>query len=287
MELLLTQSHPAALRPSPGLAGEALEALCLGKTIARPTVVVVAHPDDETIGLGGRLAGFEQLTLVHLTDGAPQNGADARRSGFPGREAYRAGRAAELAAAVWTLGLGGRLISFNLPDQEASLRLEGLARRLTRLLEGADLVITHAYEGGHPDHDAAAFAVQAACALIARDGRAAPARLEFAGYHRGTAGRVTNAFWPNDQHPEVKVTLAGADLRRKRAALACFRSQAEVIGWFDPAQEAYRGAPDYDFRAPPPCGKALYDDWALSIDSRVWRARARIAMAELGLRVRK
>ena len=45
-----------------------------------------------------------------------------------------------------------------------------------------DAVVTHAYEGSHPDHDAIAFAVQTACALLEMDGWKAPVRLEAAGY---------------------------------------------------------------------------------------------------------
>jgi LmbE family N-acetylglucosaminyl deacetylase len=53
--------------------------------------------------------------------------------------------------------------TLGIPDQAASLGLAGLARRLAVQLaaSGAEVVVTHAYEGGHPDHDATAFAVHA------------------------------------------------------------------------------------------------------------------------------
>ena len=45
-------------------------------------------------------------------------------------------------------------------------REQALARVLRPLLAGTRVVVTHAYEGGHPDHDAVAFAVHAAVAEV-------------------------------------------------------------------------------------------------------------------------
>jgi LmbE family N-acetylglucosaminyl deacetylase len=171
----------------------------------------------------------------------------------------------------------------NLRDQDVVLALVQTVRALRVLLRGAEVVITHAYEGGHPDHDAAAFAVQAACRLIAREGGRPPLRLEFAGYHAARGKRVTGAFWPDPDHPSVYAELSPVQLDRKRAALLCFRSQADVVAWFAAEQEAYRHAPDYAFTKPPPPGEALYDRWGLGLTSERWREHASVALRELGL----
>ncbi len=39
-----------------------------------PIAIVAAHQDDETIGAGGCLPRFGEVTLVHVTDGAPRDG---------------------------------------------------------------------------------------------------------------------------------------------------------------------------------------------------------------------
>src|SRR4029077_3455583 len=61
-------------------------------------------------------------------------------------------------------------------DQQAAFRLAELARRLAALFaeRGIAVVLTHACEGGHPDHDAVAFAVHGAARLFS-SGRLAAA----------------------------------------------------------------------------------------------------------------
>ena len=41
-------------------------------------MVVMAHPDDETIALGARMDRFLRAHFVHVTDGAPRDEQDSR-----------------------------------------------------------------------------------------------------------------------------------------------------------------------------------------------------------------
>src|ERR1044071_8925740 len=131
-------------------------------------VLVAAQPDDESVGAGGRLDRLRHGVFVYLTDGSPRDLGDARRAGYSSRESYAAARREELAQALDTAGVDrSRIHCLNSVDQEACFHLASLALGLCEILRAAppDLVLTHAYEGGHPDHDATAFAAHAARAL--------------------------------------------------------------------------------------------------------------------------
>ena len=258
-------------------ASRLLDALRRGDPIEAPVAIVVAHPDDETIGLGTRLPLFARARLIQITDGAPAAMGDAAAAGFADREGYRAGRAAERDRALAMLGAQMPVETLGIGDQEAVLHLPALVAAMRRNLTGAAAVITHAYEGGHPDHDAAAFAVQSACELMAATHERAPLRLEFAGYHRRAEARVTGTFL-SDEGGHVRAVVTPGQLAAKRRALAAYRSQAEVIAWFDPSVERIRAAPTYDFRRPPASEPALYDSWGWALTSAHWRRHAGAAL---------
>lgn len=259
-------------------ADEILQRLGSGTPIRAAVAVIVAHPDDETIGLGSRLAALHRLTLIHVTDGAPFDMEDARREGFSTREAYAQARRAECEAALACLRAAPQTrIFLGIPDKTAAERLVELTRRLAEPLAGADVVITHAYEGGHPDHDACAFAVQLACARLAQP----PVRLEFAGYFGRQGHTVPSTFFPDAGSAETRVELGGPERALKAAALACYATQRGILDGFPPTHEAFRTAPDYDFSAPPPPGEVLYEAWGWSLDGRAWRDHARRARRRL------
>src|SRR6185437_14900327 len=95
-------------------------ALAAGAPIGSPVAVVVAHPDDETLGLGSRLARLRDFKLIHLTDGAPRDMRDAQREGFFDRDAYARTRARELDRALHALHAEPReRIGYGCVDQEA------------------------------------------------------------------------------------------------------------------------------------------------------------------------
>ncbi len=246
-------------------------------------LVVAAHPDDEVIGTGGQWAHWPGLSVLHITDGAPRR----PRDDFPSREAYAAVRRREAEAALAVAGLGAdRLAGLGLADQEASLDLAGLARRLADELRRRhpEIVITHPYEGGHPDHDAAAFAVHAACRLLEQDGTAPPAIVEMTSYH-GCDGRlVVLEFLPGGADcPVTTVTLTDVERAVKRRMLDCHATQRYVLAAFPTGEERFRPAPPYDFTRPPHPGQLYYEQFDWGVTGEQWRDRARVALAALGL----
>jgi LmbE family N-acetylglucosaminyl deacetylase len=254
-----------------GRTSEALTNLLLARPIEDAAVVITAHPDDETLAMGGRLTGLKRLTLVQLTDGAPKSNVDARRAGFTQREDYAAEREKETRNALAALGLNCRRIRAGVPDQESVLFIPHLSRLLECTLQDAAFVFTHPYEGGHPDHDTAALVVQLTCDLIRKKGGTPPARLEFASYHHRSGELVTGRFWPDQTCLEIAVPLGEQAAKTKCRALAEYRTQEPIIQWFQPRQEHYRAAPRYDFARPPPPGLAQYDLFNWPMTASRWR----------------
>ncbi len=77
-------------------------------------MIVVAHPDDETIGMGAQLCRLRDTLQLQVTDGAPRDGCDAAAHGFANIAEYAFARRVELRAAlqagVARAGLGTEII---------------------------------------------------------------------------------------------------------------------------------------------------------------------------------
>ena len=243
--------------------------LASSERIAERVAIVVAHPDDETLWCGSLLARLDDAVLIHLTDGSPADGEDAHRLGFATREGYADARAGELDAALGHLGYRGERRGYAVRDKEAVFRLDAIIDRLRGDLAGAAVVLTHPYEGGHPDHDAAALAVA----------RVADAPIvEFACYAMERGERVFGRFVADPAHPEQARPLDADERMRVGAAVRAHATQRHVIGEWRPKAERWRDAPAYDFTRPPPGEGALYDGFGWTLTSARWRAIAGAAL---------
>jgi LmbE family N-acetylglucosaminyl deacetylase len=228
-------------------------------------VAVFAHPDDETIALGARLERLRAGHLVHVTDGAPRNQEEIRSHGFFSGEAYRKARAAELKRALGVAGLDDLSRDcLGITDQEASFQLAQLTQTIARILERhrPAVIFTHPYEGGHPDHDACAFAVAQAVAMRKSCGEPAPLVVECAFYHAGPEGIETGTFLPSPFVTEkATYPLTESERACKQALLACFVSQQPTLRYFRTDAESFRVAPAYDFSQPPHPGPVFYSSF--------------------------
>ncbi len=248
-----------------------------GGRIAEPVAIVVAHADDETLFAGPLLGRADDALLIHVTDSAPRDMTDARRLGFATRADYAAARAMEVDAALVALAARPRRIGHGIADQDAVLCIAAIADRLVGELAGVAMVATHAYEGGHPDHDAVACAVRLAVDRLDPP----PALVEFPSYHLRGDARIWAEFWPDAAHPEHGRALTPVEATRIEAALAAHASQAGVFEDWRPRVERWRAAPDHDFTVPPPPGACLYDRFGWAITGDGWRQHAAAAIASV------
>jgi LmbE family N-acetylglucosaminyl deacetylase len=248
-------------------------------------LVFAAHPDDETISAGALIANLPGTVVVHVTDGAPRDLQDARASGFDTREDYARARAQEAREAAEILGVAhGNVRMLGVVDQEASLDLSSLTRRVLDAMRDVDpgFVLTHSYEGGHPDHDATAFAVHAAARLLQERVSRLPV-FEFPSYHNATGTLSLARFIDRETSWAADAVLSPDECDLKRRATRAYQTQLRVIAGYPIEVEHYRTAPDYLFTEPPHPGILHYEQFNWGIGGNPWRANARETLAALGL----
>jgi LmbE family N-acetylglucosaminyl deacetylase len=224
--------------------------------------------------------------IIHVTDGAPRNLLDARALGFATREAYALARREELLAALALAGLDTvALYSLKVADQEASLSLPELTCKLLKIFDELRpaVVVTHPYEGGHPDHDATAFAVHCATHLLQQRHGFSPALIELTSYHNDRGRMVSGQFLQRDEYTITTLPLTDAARAFKRRLFACFTTQKRVLSEFGFECERFRPAPSYDFTQPPHPGTLYYEQFDWGMDGQRWRTLASGALAKLGI----
>ncbi len=235
-------------------------------------MLVFAHPDDETVALGARLGRFGPAHFVHVTDGAPRNEQDSRWHGFASWRDYRDARAREFNHLLATAGIQTATHDcLEIPDQEAGLHLAALARRVADLIAAhrPEVIFTHPFEGGHPDHDACAFAVHRGVALRGAGNYPVPLIVE-APFYNAVASRPGSFLSAaNSKHaPQCEYKLNADEIQRKQARIDCFLTQKETLSGFPLEYERFRVAPAYDFARPPHRQPLLYEryPWGMTAE---------------------
>ncbi|MGI4826667.1 MAG: PIG-L deacetylase family protein [Janthinobacterium lividum] len=265
-------------------------------------LIVFAHPDDEVLAMGARLERLAASRLLTVTDGAPSDGADARHHGFASLEDYRRARQNELAAALAHAGVSLETVSFGtafppspVADQTAALHLLALTHAIASAIKAfaPEAILTHPYEGGHPDHDACAFAVHTAVRLRSRpageEGQTSaettfvPVILETPSYHAGDNGSMqTGVFLGSSASTQtIGRDLSAQEQANKQTRLACFRSQAETLAQFGTGRELFRVAPHYDFTKPPHAGQLFFEQFPWGMAGVQFRSLAAEAIQQL------
>lgn len=239
-------------------------------------LLVAAHSDDEAIGAGAQLPRLrDRIDIVHVTNGAPDDNPD-----------YVACRLNEALQALKLAGIEeDRCHELGITDQKTSFRLEELTLQLEALIERLKpaFVLTHAYEGGHPDHDACAFAVHAA---VRRSGAAKtrPEVWEFTSYHMGPDATLETGVFLNARGiSDLALDLTAEQRAFKRKLFDCYESQLHVLADFSIEAERFRRAPEYDFTQPPHLEQLYYEQFEWGVKGPEWRDLAAKALQELRL----
>lgn len=252
-----------------------------------PWLVVAAHPDDETVGASWLLRRCPEVRLLYVTDGAPHDRGLWPSCAPPTREGYISMRAREACRALRLAGVDPECVgSLGIPDQAASEALAEVTAKVEAVISVVRpaVVVTHPYEGGHPDHDATAFAVQIALRRLRRRGAPRPASLEMTSYHLRDGSLETCAFLPAPQRRVAQRPLGSTDRAIKRSMLASFASQAEVLACIGLEHEQFRRPPRYDFTAPPHAGTLHFEALGWSMSGARWRELASRALDRLAAR---
>ena len=245
---LVSPGDPSARLPPAGATP--LEPLAsLGRV-----VVFAPHPDDETLGCGGLLALLKDagssVHVVVVSDGGASH-PNSRR--YP-RPKLAALRESEARAAVAKLGLDpaseleflglrdGGVPDGRAPDGEVlgeadttafAAAVDAVAARLTRWK--IDTVVGPLRADAHADHRASFRIIDAALNMMQRR----PRLLEYGIW--GTPGRAGIAVDPQQTPYRDYYVDVSRVLRRKRAAIACHRSQA--TGLIDDDPTGFRLSP--------------------------------------------
>lgn len=247
-------------------------------------LVIVAHPDDEVVGAGCLISKLVDVTVLHITDGAPGDMQDAKAAGFAERSDYAQARRDECLAALAIARVPeDRVVEFGVTDHCAADSLAGLTKRVAAFLHQseADIIVTHPYEGGHPDHDSTAFATHAALRLMRQNGFKPPVLFEMALHPSRDFKAKVPEFLPGSEGETTTLLLDKRAEELKQRMFACLETQRESLELSPVGPERFRQPFDYDFTAPPQDGKLHYEnfDWAPRKDE--WQSAAREALADL------
>lgn len=215
-------------------------------------LIAVAHADDETLACFSLMRRrSDEVHILHATDSAPHDLRYAQRAGYETREEYKAARYAEFFAVLASSDIPAHHChSLDIADLDAPRHTSAIRQAVVDL--APDRIYTHAYEGGHPDHDALAKALSGLNGL-----------MEFPLYHAQGGAYQPQRFIEGG--PSERVELSPSEQALKSAWLSHYESQQRVIANFPLRYEIFRPAPAYDFSRPPHEGPLYYE-----IRGHVW-----------------
>jgi len=204
-------------------------------------LVLVAHPDDETIGCSALLQRASSALVVFAVDGAPPHYGFEKKYGSLKRYSDIRFLEASLALRALPHCSFGRLARQNGAHYVDQHLFEELPEALASLNQfvcrfSPDFIVTHTHEGGHIDHDACHF-------LAAHIARAHSLMLmEFPSYWKAQDGRDIFQQFRSNRNNDVILKLSEHEIEVKRQMLASYRTQQALTPVFHLHTERFRPA---------------------------------------------
>jgi LmbE family N-acetylglucosaminyl deacetylase len=212
-------------------------------------LIFVAHPDDETIACGGLLQRLPASFVVFATDGAAPGYNFEKK--FGSLKAYSDLRFQEASRALRNTPKASirrlaRADGSSFIDQHLFEELPAAALSLRAIAQSfaPDAIVSHAYEGGHLDHDACSF-------LAMHIGESlALMRFEFPLYWFDRKGKLVPQQFRGTHAGAVELGLADTveweltevEIQIKNKMLAEYRTQSGIASLFQLACERFRRA---------------------------------------------
>jgi LmbE family N-acetylglucosaminyl deacetylase len=223
-------------------------------------LVLSAHPDDETLACSGLLQRSSESLVLFAVDGAPRHYGFERK--FGSLQAYSEERLREASRALACVAgcSFARLLRNDgtpFPDQHLFLELRDAFESLHRATRefSPNLLVSHAFEGGHVDHDA--------CHILARYTAHALSlpHLEFPLYWRDPQGRDVFQSFRNARNDEIVLQLTPQELVVKHRMLSEYGSQRNLTSAFHSTTERFRPMTENDCEHPSWGGYPFENRW--------------------------
>jgi len=226
-------------------------------------LIFVAHPDDETLACGGLLQRMNASLIVFATDGAPPYYGFERK--FRSLKEYSDIRFQEAARALahvpnCSFQRLSKPDGSCFVDQQLFRSLRPALNSLCQIARAfsPDALLSHAYEGGHIDHDACSFIASHAAASLSLK------LFEFPLYWVDDDGKgVIQQFRSTGSAP-MELRLTDAEVARKKKMIAEYKTQPGIASAFPPEIERIRPVTRTDYSVPVCRDYTYRDRWRRS-----------------------
>jgi LmbE family N-acetylglucosaminyl deacetylase len=248
------------------------------KNIANKNLFIFAHPDDEALGASALLSRNSTTSeIVFVSDGMPAKKTDPEYyppyTKFPEfGDAYKKYRQKEAQNSMTCLGISPDKIHFlDYPDSGLINFIEDVVKSIEKLIteNSFENLYTHAYEGGHIDHDLVCFAVWKA---VQNTKNSVKQIFEIPLYHFENGEYNHNMPLTSQKHIAQNLVLTKEETRKKFLAISSYISQREDTQYFDKQSPEYQiqHSPKsgiQKFQKQPHTGRLQYEKGDLSFQS--------------------